>query len=60
MKISVIIPALNEAKHILGSLDSIERQQGEFEIIIVDGRIKYRVLVLKIHTLSYLSQDRFH
>ncbi len=37
MKISVIIPALNEAKNILGSLDSIRRQQGEFEIIVVDG-----------------------
>jgi glycosyltransferase involved in cell wall biosynthesis len=37
MKISVIIPALNEAKDILGSLDSIERQPGEVEIIVVDG-----------------------
>ena len=37
MKISVIIPALNEAKSILGSLESIGRQQGEFEIIVVDG-----------------------
>ncbi len=37
MKISVIIPALNEAENILGSLDSIQRQQGEFEIIVVDG-----------------------
>jgi len=37
MRISVIIPTLNEAKNILGSLDSIGRQQGEFEIIVVDG-----------------------
>ncbi len=37
MKISVVIPALNEAKNILGSLDSIRRQQGELEIIVVDG-----------------------
>jgi len=37
VKISVIIPALNEAKGILESLHSIERQQGEFEIIVVDG-----------------------
>jgi rSAM/selenodomain-associated transferase 2 len=37
MKISVIIPALNEAKNILGTLDSIGRQQGELEIIVVDG-----------------------
>ena len=33
MKISIIIPALNEAYGILGFLDSIARQQGEVEII---------------------------
>jgi len=33
MKISIIIPALIEAHGILGSLHSIARQQGEFEII---------------------------
>ena len=33
----MIIPALNEAKNILGALDSIGRQKGEFEIIVVDG-----------------------
>ena len=37
MKISVIVPAVDEAKNILGTLDSIGRQQGEFEIIVVDG-----------------------
>ncbi len=37
MKISVIIPALNEAKNILGSLASVRAQQGDFEIIVVDG-----------------------
>lgn len=37
MKISVIVPALNEAQNILKSLDSIGRQQGEFEVIVVDG-----------------------
>ncbi len=37
MKISVIIPALNEAQNILGCLDSIRMQQGELEIILVDG-----------------------
>ncbi len=37
MKISVIPPALNEAKHIGRSLDSIGMQEGEFEIIVVDG-----------------------
>lgn len=37
MKISVIIPTLNEAEGIGASLDSIIKQQGEFEIIVVDG-----------------------
>jgi rSAM/selenodomain-associated transferase 2 len=37
MKTSVIIPALNEAKGILGSLASVKNQQGESEIIVVDG-----------------------
>lgn len=37
MKISVIIPALNEAKTILGSLGSVRRQQGDVEVIVVDG-----------------------
>ena len=37
MKITVIIPALNEATNILRSLDSITGQHGEFEIIVVDG-----------------------
>ena len=37
MKISVIIPALNEVERIGASLDSIIKQHGEFEIIVVDG-----------------------
>jgi rSAM/selenodomain-associated transferase 2 len=37
MKVSVIIPALNECQSILGSLSSVKCQQGEFEIIVVDG-----------------------
>ncbi len=37
MKISVIVPALNEAENIVKSLNSIRSQQGEFEIIVVDG-----------------------
>lgn len=37
MKITVIIPALNEATNIHRSLESITRQPGEFEIIVVDG-----------------------
>ena len=37
MKISVIIPTLNEVEGIGASLDSIIKQDGEFEIIVVDG-----------------------
>jgi len=37
MKISVVIPALNEAEQIVSCLDSIKTQHGEFEVIVVDG-----------------------
>jgi rSAM/selenodomain-associated transferase 2 len=37
MKISVIIPALNEAAGILSCLESVKTQQGEFELIVADG-----------------------
>lgn len=37
MKISVIAPTLNEEAHIAKMLDSIRNQEGDFEIIIVDG-----------------------
>ncbi len=37
MKISVIIPALNEAGGILSCLDSVKTQQDEFELIVADG-----------------------
>jgi rSAM/selenodomain-associated transferase 2 len=38
VKISVIIPALNEAENIEPCLLSVARQQGQFEIIVVDGQ----------------------
>ncbi|HMK76967.1 MAG TPA: TIGR04283 family arsenosugar biosynthesis glycosyltransferase [Thermodesulfobacteriota bacterium] len=37
MRISVSIPALDEAQGILSCLDSVKSQQGEFELIVVDG-----------------------
>jgi len=37
MKISVIIPALNEAENILACLRSVQGQDGQHEIIVVDG-----------------------
>ena len=35
--ISVIIPALSEAKALPGTLDALFRQRGDFEVIVVDG-----------------------
>jgi rSAM/selenodomain-associated transferase 2 len=37
MKISVVIPTLNEAQNIDPSIQSVRNQQGEFEIIVADG-----------------------
>jgi len=37
MKVSVIIPALNEARAILPCLHSVRNQQGEFELVVIDG-----------------------
>jgi rSAM/selenodomain-associated transferase 2 len=37
MKISIIIPALNEADYIERALLSVIQQDGEFEVIVVDG-----------------------
>lgn len=37
MKVSIVIPALNEAENILKTLLSIKQQDGDFEIIVVDG-----------------------
>jgi rSAM/selenodomain-associated transferase 2 len=37
MRISVIIPALNEAKNILPCLHSVKNQPGEFELLVIDG-----------------------
>jgi len=37
MKVSVVIPALNEADNILSCLLSVKRQGGEIEVLVVDG-----------------------
>ena len=37
MKISVIIPVLNEVKDILSCLHSAKTQPGEFELLVIDG-----------------------
>src|SRR5512136_106615 len=37
MRVSVIIPALNEAENIVAAIESVRRQSGEMDIIVVDG-----------------------
>lgn len=37
MKISVVIPALNEARRIEATLGSVRAQPGPFEVVVVDG-----------------------
>jgi rSAM/selenodomain-associated transferase 2 len=37
MKVSVIIPALNESENIRTTLLSVKQQEGDFEVIVVDG-----------------------
>lgn len=37
MKISVIIPALNEESHIEKTLESVTKQDGDYEFFVVDG-----------------------
>ncbi|HHT9150340.1 MAG TPA: TIGR04283 family arsenosugar biosynthesis glycosyltransferase [Candidatus Wujingus californicus] len=37
MKISVIIPALNEESHIEKTLQSVIKQEGDYELYVVDG-----------------------
>lgn len=37
MNISVIVPALNEDRGILACLDSVNKQSGKFELLVVDG-----------------------
>jgi len=37
MKISVIIPTLNEEFHIEKTLQSVIKQEGDYELYVVDG-----------------------
>ena len=37
MKISVVIPTLNEAQSLAGALECIDLQAGEAEVIVSDG-----------------------
>src|SRR5215216_5928594 len=38
MKISIVIPALNEVENIEACLTSVSIQPGEFEVLVVDGK----------------------
>jgi len=56
MKISVVIPALNEAENILPCLHSVNHQPGEFEILVVDGgSIDGTIEVVRQHARVILS-----
>jgi rSAM/selenodomain-associated transferase 2 len=58
MKIPVIISALNEARGILSCLDSVETQQGEFELIVADGgSVDATVEVVRPHAKVIRSQQ---
>ena len=37
MRVSIIVPTLNEASHIVGTIRSLQRLSSEKEIIVVDG-----------------------
>jgi rSAM/selenodomain-associated transferase 2 len=57
MKVSVIVPVLNEAQNILATLVSVKRQQGDFEIIVVDGgSTDTTVTIAREHALVISSE----
>ncbi|HXX35647.1 MAG TPA: TIGR04283 family arsenosugar biosynthesis glycosyltransferase [Thermodesulfobacteriota bacterium] len=58
MRISVIIPVLNEAAGILPCLDSVKSQQGEPELIVVDGgSVDETIEVVAPHTRVIRSRQ---
>ena len=58
MKISVVIPALNEEANIEACLTSVALQQGDFEIIVVDGKSDDRTAEIAKHYASVISMER--
>lgn len=58
MKTSVIIPALNEENNILRTLLSIKKQQGDFEIIVVDGGSTDQTAEIARPHASVISSER--
>jgi rSAM/selenodomain-associated transferase 2 len=58
MKVSIIIPALNEAENILAAIESVKRQAGDFEIIVVDGGSDDDTLELAQLYAATISSER--
>lgn len=57
MKISVIIPALNEESHIEKTLQSVTKQDGDYEFFVVDGGSSDNtVAIAKRYTTVITSQ----
>ncbi len=57
MRISVIIPALNEADTILACINSVERQSGDLEIIVVDGgSADHTIELARTHACVIISE----
>ena len=40
MRVSIIVPTLNEESHIVGTIRSLQRLSSEKEIIVVDGQYR--------------------
>jgi rSAM/selenodomain-associated transferase 2 len=58
VKVSVIIPALNEAENIKSCLLSVARQQGRFEIIVVDGQSADDTAEIAGHYARVIGSER--
>ncbi len=58
MKVSVIIPALDEAENIEACLASVKRQQGDFEIIVVDGGSRDRTVEIARSYAHTITSER--
>jgi len=58
MKISVIIPALDEAKDILPCLHSVKNQPGEFELLVIDGGSVDGTVEVVQHHARVISSER--
>ncbi len=58
MKISIIIPTLNEADNITAILESVFLQEGVYEVIVADGGSKDETQKLAAHFCTVISAPR--